>query len=75
MDFNQYKAQGEKFVVERANIDTNKQRWTIFDALGQNNFLDMYMYMGKTLADYGCLVISAKKGEYDSENFRTIEHL
>ncbi len=66
MDVNEEeKAKGKTVEVGRANFDTNKKRWTIFDAPGHKNYVPN-MIMGAALADYGCLVISAKKGEFES---------
>ena len=49
----------------KANFDTEKKRVTIFDAPGHKNYVPN-MIMGAALADYGCLVISAKKGEFEA---------
>jgi hypothetical protein len=48
-----------------ANFDTKKKRMTIFDAPGHKNYVPN-MIMGAALADYGALVISAKKGEFEA---------
>lgn len=66
MDVNEEeKAKGKTVEVGRANIETSKKRWTIFDAPGHKNYVPN-MIMGAALADYGTLVISAKKGEFES---------
>eukprot|EP00347_Sterkiella_histriomuscorum_P000426 403375909 len=59
------KAKGKTVEVGRANIETPKKRWTIFDAPGHKNYVPN-MIMGAALADFGALVISAKKGEFES---------
>lgn len=66
MDVNEEeKAKGKTVEVGRANIETAKKRWTIFDAPGHKNYVPN-MIMGAALADFGVLVISAKKGEFES---------
>jgi len=59
------KAKGKTVEMGRANFDTLKKRWTIFDAPGHKNYVPN-MIMGAALADYGALVISAKKGEFEA---------
>jgi len=59
------KAKGKTVEVGRANFDTPKKRWTIFDAPGHKNYVPN-MIMGAALADFGALVISAKKGEFEA---------
>lgn len=59
------KAKGKTVEVGRANIETPKKRWTIFDAPGHKNYVPN-MIMGAALADFGTLVISAKKGEFEA---------
>jgi len=59
------KAKGKTVEIGRANFDTDKKRWTIFDAPGHKNYVPN-MIMGAALADYGALVISAKKGEFEA---------
>ena len=56
---------GNSVEICRANFDTPKKRWTIFDAPGHKNYVPN-MIMGAALADYGALVISAKKGEFEA---------
>jgi peptide chain release factor subunit 3 len=51
--------------IGRAVFDTKHRRYTIFDAPGHKNVVPN-MIMGATLADYGALVISAKRGEFES---------
>jgi peptide chain release factor subunit 3 len=59
------KAKGKTVEIGRANFDTPKKRWTIFDAPGHKNYVPN-MIMGAALADYGALVISAKRGEFEA---------
>jgi peptide chain release factor subunit 3 len=66
MDINEEeKAKGKTVEVGRANFETATKRFTIFDAPGHKNYVPN-MIMGASLADYGALVISAKKGEYEA---------
>ena len=66
MDVNEEeKAKGKTVEVGRATFDTPKKRWTIFDAPGHKNYVPN-MIMGAALADFGTLVISAKKGEFEA---------
>jgi peptide chain release factor subunit 3 len=48
----------------RANFDTPKKRWTIFEKPVYNYYFPDMM-MGAAFADYGALVISAKEGEFE----------
>lgn len=64
-DSEEEKKKGKTIEVGRANFDTSKKRWTIFDAPGHKNYVPN-MIMGAALADYGALVISAKKGEFEA---------
>lgn len=61
----QERAKGKTVEMGRANFDTEKKRMTIFDAPGHKNYVPN-MIMGAALADYGALVISAKKGEFEA---------
>jgi peptide chain release factor subunit 3 len=66
MDVNEEeKAKGKTVEIGRAVFDTNHKRYTIFDAPGHKNYVPN-MIMGAALADYGALVISAKKGEFEN---------
>jgi peptide chain release factor subunit 3 len=66
MDVNEEeKAKGKTVEVGRASFDTAKKRYTIFDAPGHKNYVPN-MIMGAALADFGALVISAKRGEFES---------
>ena len=64
-DGEEEKAKGKTVEIGRANFDTPHKRWTIFDAPGHKNYVPN-MIMGAALADYGALVISAKKGEFEA---------
>lgn len=61
----QERAKGKTVEMGRANFDTEKKRLTIFDAPGHKNYVPN-MIMGAAVADYGALVISAKKGEFEA---------
>jgi peptide chain release factor subunit 3 len=66
MDINEEeKAKGKTVEIGRAVFDTTKKRYTVFDAPGHKNYVPN-MIMGAALADFGTLVISAKKGEFES---------
>ena len=66
MDINEEeKAKGKTVEVGRATFDTNKKRLTVFDAPGHKNYVPN-MIAGAAQADFGALVISAKKGEFES---------
>ena len=66
MDSNEEeKAKGKTVEVGRAVFDLPKKRYTIFDAPGHKNYVPN-MIMGAALADFGALVISAKKGEFEA---------
>jgi peptide chain release factor subunit 3 len=66
MDVNEEeKAKGKTVEIGRAVFDTPKKRITIFDAPGHKNYVPN-MIMGAALADYGALVISARKGEFEA---------
>ena len=59
------KKKGKTVEMGRANFDTPNKRWTIFDAPGHKNYVPN-MIMGAALADYGAVVISAKRGEFEA---------
>jgi peptide chain release factor subunit 3 len=59
------KAKGKTVEVGRATFATASKEFTIFDAPGHKNYVPN-MIMGAALADYGGLVISARKGEYEA---------
>lgn len=59
------KAKGKTVEMGRAQFDTPKKQFTVFDAPGHKNYVPN-MIMGAALADYGGLVISARKGEFEA---------
>ena len=59
------KAKGKTVELGRATFATDSKEFTIFDAPGHKNYVPN-MIMGAALADYGGLVISARKGEYEA---------
>lgn len=66
MDINDdEKAKGKTVEVGRATLETSTKRYTIFDAPGHKNYVPD-MIMGAAMADTAALVISARKGEYES---------
>lgn len=66
MDINDdEKAKGKTVEVGRATLETPTKRYTIFDAPGHKNYVPD-MIMGAAMADTACLVISARKGEYEA---------
>jgi len=70
------KAKGKTVEVGRAQFDTEKKKYTIFDAPGHKNYVPN-MIMGAALADIGGLVISARKGEFEAgfeKDGQTREH-
>jgi peptide chain release factor subunit 3 len=70
------KAKGKTVEVGRAVFDTEHKKYTIFDAPGHKNYVPN-MIMGAALADVAGLVISARKGEYESgfeKDGQTREH-
>ena len=78
MDVNdEEKAKGKTVVVGRATFATQTKEFTVFDAPGHKNYVPN-MIMGAALADYGGLVISARKGEYEAgfdRDGQTREHV
>jgi len=66
MDTNEEeRAKGKTVEVGRAHFETAAKRYTILDAPGHKNFVPN-MIGGAAQADIGILVISAKKGEFES---------
>ena len=66
MDINDdEKSKGKTVEVGRATLETKSKRYTIFDAPGHKNYVPD-MIMGAAMADAAALVISARKGEYES---------
>jgi peptide chain release factor subunit 3 len=70
------KAKGKTVEVGRAFFETANKKFTILDAPGHKTFVTN-MIMGAAVADVGALVISARKGEYESgfeKDGQTREH-
>ncbi len=66
MDTNEEERQRGKTVeVGTANFATEKKRFTILDAPGHKNYVPA-MIAGASHADVGVLVISSRKGEFES---------
>jgi len=59
------RAKGKTVQVGRAHFDTDKKRYTILDAPGHKNYVPN-MIAGACQADIGVLVISARKGEFET---------
>ena len=56
---------GKTVEVGRAHFETEKRRYTILDAPGHKSYVPN-MISGASQADIGVLVISARKGEYET---------
>lgn len=66
LDTNQEeRAKGKTVECGRASFETTKRRYTILDAPGHKNFVPS-MLGGAAQADVGVLVISARKGEFET---------
>lgn len=66
MDTNEEeRAKGKTVEVGRAQFDTPEKRYTILDAPGHKNYVPN-MIAGAAQADVGCLVISARRGEFEA---------
>lgn len=59
------RAKGKTVEVGRAHFETEQSRYTILDAPGHKNYVPN-MIQGATQADVGILVISARKGEFET---------
>jgi len=78
MDFNEEeRIKGKTVEVGRATFVTETKRYTIYDAPGHLNYVPN-MIMGACMSDIGALVISSKKGEFESGHEgggQTLEHM
>lgn len=59
------RAKGKTVETGRAYFETDTRRYTILDAPGHKNFVPS-MIQGASQADIGVLVISARKGEFET---------
>ncbi|KAJ2796910.1 translation termination factor GTPase eRF3, partial [Coemansia furcata] len=66
LDTNQEeRAKGKTVECGRAFFETTKRRYTILDAPGHKNYVP-HMLSGAAQADVGVLIISARKGEFET---------
>ncbi|TEB36783.1 hypothetical protein FA13DRAFT_1762080 [Coprinellus micaceus] len=73
----QERAQGKTVEVGRAYFETDRRRYTILDAPGHKTFVPS-MISGAAQADVAILVISARKGEFETgfeRGGQTREHI
>merc|ERR1712137_1389608 len=59
------KAKGKTVEVGRAHFDTDNRRFTVLDAPGHKSYVPN-MIAGASQADIGVLLISARKGEFET---------
>lgn len=59
------RAKGKTVEVGMAHFDTPSKRYAILDAPGHKNYVPN-MIAGAAQADIGCLVVSARKGEFEA---------
>ena len=59
------KSKGKTVEVGRTTFTTPTKRYTVFDAPGHKNYVPN-MIMGAATSDFGGLVISARKGEFEA---------
>ncbi|KAK4044256.1 P-loop containing nucleoside triphosphate hydrolase protein [Parachaetomium inaequale] len=62
---NEERAKGKTVEVGRGFFETGKRKYSILDAPGHKNYVP-HMIGGASQADVGILVISARKGEYET---------
>ncbi|KAI8140639.1 P-loop containing nucleoside triphosphate hydrolase protein [Fennellomyces sp. T-0311] len=62
---NEERAKGKTVECGRAYFETDKRRYTILDAPGHKNYVPS-MITGASQADVGVMVISARKGEFET---------
>ncbi|KAK4249551.1 P-loop containing nucleoside triphosphate hydrolase protein [Corynascus novoguineensis] len=62
---NEERAKGKTVEVGRGFFETEKRKYSILDAPGHKNYVP-HMIGGASQADVGILVISARKGEYET---------
>merc|ERR1712125_229922 len=78
MDTNEEeKAKGKTVEVGRAHFETENKRFTILDAPGHKSYVPN-MIAGASAADVGVLLISARKGEFETgfeKGGQTREHV
>merc|ERR1712100_21604 len=59
------KAKGKTVEVGRAHFETENKRFTVLDAPGHKSYVPN-MIAGASQADIGVLIISARKGEFET---------